>query len=106
MAIPATATLVGAVVAAVFNYRAASETARAEAQQASMSASDTLINQLQEELTRYREDADRRATAQDERMNRLESNSDGYRTYAHELRAHIFDGLGPPAPAWPDGLPR
>lgn len=68
--------------------------------------SHALIDQLQQELSTYRADAGRRATAQDERLNRLERNSDGYRNYAHELRAHIFDGLQPPPPEWPAGLPR
>lgn len=73
---------------------------------AKKSGENTLIDQLQEELKTYREDAGRRATAQDERMNRLEQHIDGYRDYAHTLRAHIYDGKQPPPPEWPAGLPR
>ena len=67
---------------------------------------NNLIDQLQEELRTYREDAGRRATAQDERLNALERTRDGYRDYAHELRSHIFDRKEPPPPGWPAGLPR
>lgn len=67
---------------------------------------NALIDQLQEELTRYREDAGRRATAQDERLNRLEKFNDGYRAHIHELRSHIWDGKAPPPPEWPADLPR
>jgi len=69
-------------------------------------AENTLIDQLQEELRTYREDAGRRATAQDIRMDRLETNSDGYRAHIYELRSHIWEGSPPPPPAWPVGLPR
>lgn len=67
---------------------------------------NSLIDQLQEELKTYRADAERRATAQDERMNRLEVMVDGYRTYARELRSHIWGRKEPPPPEWPAGLPQ
>lgn len=70
------------------------------------SDSQALIDQLQEELTGYRTAAEARATAQDERMNRLERYSDGYRDHAHELRSHIWDQKPPPPPQWPEGLPK
>jgi len=67
---------------------------------------NVLIDQLQEELYRYRIAADARATAQDERMTRLDGLVDGYRSYVHVLRAHIYDGKNPPPPEWPESLPR
>jgi len=69
-------------------------------------AENTLIDQLQEELRTYRDDAGRRATEQDARMNRLETNSDGYREHIYDLRSHIWDRKEPPPPEWPKGLPR
>lgn len=80
--------------------------ARTAGRAAKQSGENALIDQLQEELGRHRDTAERRATAQDERMNRLEVYVDGYRNHAHELRAHIWDGNPPPPPEWPDGLPR
>lgn len=70
------------------------------------SAQNQLIDQLQEELAEHRRAQGDRMTAQDERMNRLERYSDGYRDHAHQLRSHIWDGKPPPPPPWPDGLPR
>lgn len=106
-------TAAGALVGSVLTYRvqrrasdAAAATANAAVVTANASAENGLVDQLQEELAGYRVAADRRATAQDERMNRIEKQNDGYRTYAHELRAHIWDGKTPPPPAWPTGLPQ
>ncbi|TQL46664.1 hypothetical protein FB562_2188 [Homoserinimonas aerilata] len=70
------------------------------------SGENSLIDQLQEELSTYRNDAGRRATAQDERLNRLEKHNDGYRAHIHDLRSHIWDGKQPPPPEWPADLPR
>lgn len=84
------------------------------------SATANLIEQLQEqiaanaaELARHREAAEKRANLADERANMLEARVQsltelvtGYRDYAHALRSHIFEGLGPPPPEWPDGLAR
>jgi len=39
-------------------------------------------------------------------MTRLDGLVDGYRSYVHILRAHIFDGKTPPPPEWPEDLPR
>lgn len=73
---------------------------------AKKSGENSLIDQLQEELTAYRVEAGRRATIQDERMERLERNNDGYRAHIYELRAHIWDQKEPPPPEWPADLPR
>lgn len=80
--------------------------ARTGAKVAKSTSENSLIDQLQEELTTYRVDATRRATAQDERMNRLETHNDGYRTHIHDLRSHIWDRKDPPPPEWPKDLPR
>lgn len=98
--------VLGGALGSVLTYKVAGRTARSEGAEAQTKAENSLIDQLQEELKSYREDSGRRATAQDERMNRLERLSDGYRDYAHVLRSHIFDRKAPPPPDWPDGLPR
>ena len=67
---------------------------------------NNLIDQLQEELRTYREDAGHRATIQEGRLTALENNSNGYREHIYELRSHIWDGKPPPPPEWPAGLPR
>lgn len=81
-------------------------TARAQRRAVEVEAEDKLTDQLQEELSRYRAAADARATAAEERMNRLDRLVDGYRTHAHELRSHIWDEKPPPPPAWPVDLPK
>jgi hypothetical protein len=79
---------------------------RVAGQVAKKTGENSLIDQLQEELTGYRLTTDRRSTIQDERMTRLDGLVDGYRSYVHILRAHIFDGKTPPPPEWPEDLPR
>lgn len=79
---------------------------RVAGQVAKKAGENSLIDQLQEELTGYRLTTDRRSTIQDERMTRLDGLVDGYRSYVHILRAHIFDGKTPPPPEWPEDLPR
>lgn len=107
--IGAAGTIVGAILMYRVNVRAnaiAAATARATRENA-------LIDQLQEELSGYRKTADERAAEMDRRMNALEARNveitqerDGYRDYAHELRAHIYDQNPPPPPEWPAHLPR
>lgn len=93
------ALVIGGGFGALLTYRATRAGAKKDAE-------NKLIDQLQEELAEHRIAANARATAQDERMNRLEPLVDGYRDYAHELRSHIFDGNPPPPPEWPKHLPR
>lgn len=57
-----------------------------------------LIDQLQEELKRYRD-------ATDKRLDALESENRGYRTFIGVQRDHMA-AHGIPLPPWPDGLPR
>lgn len=99
-------TAAGALGGSWLARRSSREATKLQAQVAQRTAEHTLIDQLQEELKGFRESAERRATAQDERMNRLEHYMDEYRTYAHDLRAWIFDEKPPPPPAWPEGLPK
>lgn len=117
-------TTAGVIVAAalsllgvVLNVRAVRERSRAEAAAQDITqranAQDQLVDQLQEELARYRDSEQEhrarledRLTTQDERMNRLQVYADGYRDHAHTLRSHIWDQKPPPPPDWPEGLPR
>lgn len=99
-------TVTGGVVGSILTNRVARHAAQTAAIAAEKSQENDLIDQLQEELRVYREDAGRRATLQDERLNRLETNNDGYRAHIHELRSHIWDRKEPPPPDWPTDLPR
>ncbi len=83
--------------------QAEAERQLAESKRAS---SNDLVDQLQEELREHRKAANARATAQDERLNRLDRQHDVAREHIHELRSHIWEGKPPPPPAWPPGLPR
>jgi hypothetical protein len=75
-------------------------------EQSRRSSNNELIDQLQEELREHRTAANARATAQDERLNRLDRHHDLAREHIHELRSHIWEGKPPPPPPWPAGLPR
>lgn len=106
-------TAIGAFGGHWLTRKSSHEATKTQAESQKRSDEHLLIDQLQEELKSYRDEArerahaaDNRATAQDERMNRLERYSDGYRSHAHELRAWIFDGKQPPPPPWPEGLPK
>ncbi len=109
--------VLGMVAAAILSLwgvrltvRSAERRARAEAEAAAgergASAQDRLIDQLQEELASHRNAQEARLTAHEERMTRLDRLVDGYRSHAHDLRSHIWDGKPPPPPEWPAGLPR
>lgn len=110
--------VLGGTLGAILTYRVqrrAQDTeakkAAAVVEQATTARENSLIDQLQEELNRYRSAADERATAQDKRMERIELENaqlrgerESYRAYAHKLRGHIYSELGPPPPEWPDGV--
>lgn len=103
----------GAWFGAALARKSAKESTAAQIAANQSSNEQLMIDQLQEELAGYRREAveagrlaAERATAQDERMNRLERYSDGYRSHAHELRSWIWDGRQPPPPPWPEGLPK
>jgi hypothetical protein len=57
-----------------------------------------MIDQLQEELARYRK-------ATDARLDRLEAENRGYRAFIGVQRDHMAQH-GIPLPDWPEGLPR
>lgn len=106
-------TTLGAVGGHILSARAQKRAAIVQAEANKSTAENKLIDQLQEELTRYRVANDIRSTTQDQRMNDLEGRNDRlmrerdlYRDHAHELRSHIWDGKPPPPPDWPEGLPR
>lgn len=61
-------------------------------------AENQLIDQLQEELTRFR-------TQTDNRLKRLESENTAYRRYVFQLIDHINVSGVTPLP-WPDDIPR
>ena len=104
--ITALITLGAATIAASGVWIGAILSNRTAAKVATMTAENSLIDQLQEELHTYRNDAGRRATIQDERLNRLETFNDGYRAHIYDLRSHIWDEKEPPPPEWPKDLPR
>jgi len=74
--------------------RAALITARAN----KTSAEHQMIDQLQDELKRYRD-------ATDLRLDRLEAENRGYRAFIGVQRDHMA-AHGVPLPDWPAGLPR
>ncbi|MBC9953226.1 hypothetical protein ICM05_01005 [Leucobacter sp. cx-42] len=78
--------------------KGAKSTARAAIKASEDTAQDRLIDQLQEELTRYRERTDRRLDA-------LETENRGYRAFIGVQRDHMAEHKIP-LPPWPDGLPR
>lgn len=98
--------VVGGVVGSILTNRVGKRAAANAAIAAQKTGENALIDQLQEELGRYRSSNDARTTEQDARMTRLDGLVDGYRAYIHELRAHIYDRKDPPPPAWPAHLPR
>lgn len=103
----------GAIVGHLLSARAQKRSARIQAEATQATRENQLIDQLQEELGRYRESTDARAIEQDRRMNALEDRNgilvernDRYRDLLHKHRAHIWDQLPPPPPEWPADLPR
>lgn len=103
----------GAIVGHLLSARAQKRSARIQSEATQATRENQLIDQLQEELGRYRESTDARAIEQDRRMNALEDRNgilvernDRYRDLLHKHRAHIWDQLPPPPPEWPADLPR
>ena len=107
---------VAAVIGSVLVYRAkskeirssaAAEAAKTEvnAAAATDTAQDKLIDQLQEELKRYRDDNDRRVEKLELQVGELQSENRGYRAFIGIQRDHMAQH-GVPLPPWPEGLPR
>lgn len=92
----------GAIVGGVLTSRAQTKTAeiaaRAASEAAKKSSEESLIDQLQEELSRYRQQTDRR-------LETLEKENLAYRRFIVLQRDHMrAHGVEPPP--WPDDLPR
>lgn len=64
-----------------------------------------LIDQLQEELHRYRELNDARVANLEAQVQLLERENRGYRAFIGVQRDHMA-AHGIPLPPWPEGLPR
>lgn len=106
----------GTVFGHVMSTRAQKRAARvqAEAQQAATAAQvdetkvtgqDRLIDQLQEELKRYRAANDDRVGKLEERVQELTDENRAYRAFIGVQRDHMAHH-GVPLPPWPEGLPR
>jgi len=90
--------IVGAIIAARAQRRGADIAAKATREAAKKSAEQMMIDQLQEELGRYR-------TATDHRLEKLERENVAYRQFIFVQRDHMVEhGVTPPP--WPDTLPR
>lgn len=91
-------TAIGVFVGHAVADRRSKREAKVDAVVAETSAQDKLIDQLQEELGRYRERTDKR-------LDSLEADNRGYRAFIGVQRDHMA-AHGIPLPDWPDGLPR
>ena len=90
--------IAGAVIASRGQRRVGDIAAKAATDAAKQSAEQSMIDQLQEELQRYRKQTD-------ERLERLESENRAYRDFIFIQRDHMKNhGVIPPP--WPDTLPR
>lgn len=90
----AAAAILGSVMTARANKRAAA----VQVETAQATRDNAFIDQLQEELNRYR-------MATDVRLDRLEAENRGYRAFIGVQRDHMA-AHGITLPPWPDGLPR
>jgi hypothetical protein len=92
----------GLLIGAIVGHRVADRRSRRDAQVAVATVESTsqnqLIDQLQEELARYRERTDAR-------LDSLEAENRGYRAFIGIQRDHMA-AHNIPLPPWPDGLPR
>lgn len=90
------------VIGAVIGHRVADRKSKRDTEVAVVvaetSGQDKLIDQLQEELKRYRD-------ATDKRLDHLEAENRGYRAFIGIQRDHMA-AHGIPLPDWPEGLPR
>jgi pyruvate/2-oxoglutarate dehydrogenase complex dihydrolipoamide acyltransferase (E2) component len=107
---------VGAIIGALGGYWAAERKSRREAavaeanavaaaSTAETTAQDRLIDQLQEELGRYRDENDQRVNRLEAKVDVLTEENRGYRAFIGVQRDHMA-AHGIPLPDWPEGLPR
>lgn len=90
--------IVGAIIASRGQRRVGDIAAKAATDAAKKSAEESLIDQLQEELARYRAQTD-------VRLEKLELENRAYRQFLFVQRDHMLEhGVTPPP--WPDTLPR
>lgn len=88
----------GAVTGHLLSSRSQQAAARVAADAQKETAANQLVDQLQEELKRYRDQTDAR-------LDRLEAENAGYRAFIGVQRDHMA-AHGIPLPEWPEGLPR
>ena len=88
----------GIAVGALGQFVTAMLSARTARKAGDDTAQDRLIDQLQQELERYRERTDKR-------LDELEVQVRGYRAFIGVQRDHMAEH-GVPLPPWPDHLPR
>ena len=69
------------------------------------SAENQLIDQLQEELSRFRTQTEKRAEETEKRLQRLEAENNAYRRSVFQLVDHSNAHGITPLP-WPDDIPR
>lgn len=98
IALTALGAVIGSVIAARAQRRVAGIAATAASEAAKKTAEESLIDQLQEELARYR-------VQTDQRLEKLERENKAYRDFIFVQRDHMVEhGVTPPP--WPDTLPR
>lgn len=91
-------TALGAWLSGRAQLKGVTATAEAAVKTSEDTAQDKLINNLQEELERYR-------VRTDKRLDELEEQVRGYRAFIGVQRDHMAEHKIP-LPPWPDGLPR
>lgn len=90
--------LIGVALTAAGTVIGTALTAKTAQRAAKQQAENSLTDQLQEELARYR-------TYTDKRLDSLENDVKEYRRFIHVQRDHMREhGLEPPP--WPDTIPR
>lgn len=98
-------TAMGGLAGAWLSRRSSMEATQATVKAQEDSAQDRLIDQLQEELSRYRSDNDRRVERLEAQLERLRVENRGYREFIGVQRDHMA-AHKIPLPPWPEDLPR
>ena len=96
---------VATLIVGLLVYRSRAKELKLGAAAATDTAQDKLIDQLQEELKRYRDDNDRRVEKLEDQVAALQHENRGYRAFIGIQRDHMAEH-GVPLPPWPEGLPR